>query len=680
MPDIPASAEERKALERRHKRFLSGESVERDGVRDFVLDSWLRCRELFSRRSGPVFHVLPERELEDRRKLNAAILTHAAPVMHSVFELFDGPEAGIKGVDCCVFVTDRDGVLLAKLDNHPFPLRVGMSMEEKLIGTNSVYSCIENRYISTVYGFEHYFGDFSEHVASSAPIITEDGVVHGAFGVLLHCRGYDLSVKVVSDIAAKAISSLVNAEVHRSYRSFLLDYIEDAVIYIDKSRHVLSFNRMASETFPGIRAGAELTSVIPFTPDFGERLGEGKDLTFFATLRGHPRRGTAFYTTLNHDHLGGAVLILRRARKIRELAAYVATPGALYSFEDIMGESRALRRTVELARKASSGDMTTLITGESGTGKELFAHAMHNAGARARQPFIIVNCGALPQGLIQSELFGYEEGSFTGASLRGKVGKFELADGGTIFLDEVGELPLDVQANLLRFLQSGELSKIGSARPRRVDVRVIAATNRDLPELIRRGRFRQDLFYRLNVFPLHIPALREREGDVVLLARHFARVFSRAARGRDIPLSKESLDNLAAHDWPGNVRELENCIRLHVNLAEGDVISVPPFSVSREGETFAEGFAGRKDSFERKLLAEALENNGGNIRRAASFLGMPLSTMYAKIKKYNLLPGRLKASSTLPDSPERDREIAQLISRLAPESKESLYHFLKSLV
>lgn len=265
--------------------------------------------------------------------------------------------------------------------------------------------------------------------------------------------------------------------------------------------------------------------------------------------------------------------------------------------------------------------------------------------------------------------------------MRGKVGKFELADGGTIFLDEVGELPLDVQANLLRFLQSGELSKIGSARPRRVDVRVIAATNRDLPELIRRGRFRQDLFYRLNVFPLHIPALREREGDVVLLARHFARGIFPGGPGAGIsPLSKESLDNLAAHDWPGNVRELENCIRLHVNLAEGDVISVPPFSVSREGETFAEGFAGRKDSFERKLLAEALENNGGNIRRAASFLGMPLSTMYAKIKKYNLLPGRLKASATLPDSPERDREIAQLISRLAPESKESLYHFLKSLV
>ena len=518
MPDIPVSGEEHLALERRHRAFKAGTPVERDGIRDFILDSWLRCRER-SRRDRPKFHILPEKELEERRQRCSVILTHAAPVMHSVFELLNGPEKGIKGVKCCVFVTDRDGVLLAGLNNHPFPFRPGLVCSEELLGTNSVQSCIENRYISTVYGFEHYFEDFSGQVSSAAPIITEDGVVHGAFGVLLHCGDYDFSIKAMSDIAAKAVSSSVNAGIHRSYREFLLDHIDDAIIYIDKELRVLSFNRVAAENFTDLREGAELLELIPFAPDFGERLD--RDLTdFFTVLRGRPRKGTAFYATVSHDHLGGAVIILRRARRVRELAARVATPGALYRFEDIMGESPALRGTIELARKASAGDMTTLVTGESGTGKELFAHAIHNAGARAKCPFLIVNCGALPQGLIQSELFGYEEGTFTGASLRGKVGKFELADGGTIFLDEVGELPLDVQDNLMRFLQSGELSKIGSARPHRVDVRVIAATNRDLPELIRQGRFRQDLFWRLNGFPLRIPALRERGDDVILLARH----------------------------------------------------------------------------------------------------------------------------------------------------------------
>lgn len=681
MPDIPASREEHLALEQRHRDFKAGKEVERDGVRDFVLDSWLRCRAHFSAQSRPEFRILPEKELEACRSGNRLVLASAAPVMHSVFDLLTGPEECIKGVRCCVFVTDRSGVLLTKLDSQPFPVRPGMVFDERLIGTNSVHSCMENRYIATVYGLEHYFEEFSGYVASAAPIITEDGVVHGAFGVLMHCGDYDLSIKAMSDIASKAVSSLMNSSVHRSHREFLLDHIDDAIIYTDREQRVLSFNRVAAETFKELREGADISELSPFGEEFRKCLRERRKLTdFFMSLRSRPGKGMSFYVTVSYDNLSGAVLILRRGRKVRELAARVASSGAVYSFDDIMGKSRALSRTIELARKASAGDMTTLITGESGTGKELFAHAIHNAGSRARHPFLIVNCGALPQGLIQSELFGYEEGTFTGASLRGKVGKFELADGGTIFLDEVGELPLDVQANLLRFLQSGELSTIGSARPRKVDVRVIAATNRDLPEFIRQGRFRQDLFYRLNVFPLRIPALREREDDVSLLARHFTRTFSLAARGRVLSLAEESFGNLAAHDWPGNVRELENCIRLQVNLAEGDVIYVPPLSGAREAAAVAEGFGGRKGAFEKKLLCEALESNRGNVRKAASFLGIPLSTMYSKIKRYNLLPDRIKTAECSPGSPEWDREIGRLLSRLPPEAKESLHRFLKSLI
>lgn len=682
MPDIPVSREEHHALEQRHRDFKAGKSVERDGIRDFILDSWLRCRELFSTQGGPEIRVLPEAELEECRHRSSLVLANAAPVMHSIFQLLKGPAKGIKGVKCCVFVTDSEGVVLAKLDNHAFALRPGMILHERLLGTCSVHSCIENRYIATVYGFEHYFDQFSEYVSSAAPIITEDGMVHGAFGVLLHCAEYDLSIKAMSDIASKAVSSLVNSSIHRSYREFLLDHIDNAIIYIDREQRVLSFNRVAAGTFAQLREGADIHGMIPFTPDFRKFLREERKLVdFFMTLRERPGKSMSFYVTASYDNLGGAVLILRRGKEVRELAARVATPGAVYEFADIMGKSPALGRTIELARKAAAGDMITLITGESGTGKELFAHAIHNASARAKRPFLIVNCGALPQGLIQSELFGYAEGSFTGASLRGKVGKFEMAAGGTLFLDEVGELPLDVQANLLRFLQNGELSKIGSAHPSRVDVRVIVATNRDLQELIRQERFRQDLFYRLNVFPLHVPPLREREGDVVLLAQHFARTFSQATRGSSLSLSRESLGNLTTHDWPGNVRELENCIRLRVNLAEGNEIFVPALARPREaGKAVAEGFARCKDSFEKKLLAQALESNQGNIRSTASFLNIPLSTTYSKIRKYNLAPRRLKNPAFPSDLPVQDREIDQLLSRLTPESKESLHSFLKSLL
>lgn len=249
MPDIPASREEHLALEQRHRDFKAGKQVDRDGVRDFVLDSWLRCRAHFSAQSRPEFRILPEKELEACRSGNGLVLANAAPIMHSVFELLTGPKEDIKGVRCCVFVTDSSGVLLTKLDSQPFPIRPGMVFDERLIGTNSVHSCMENRYISTVYGFEHYFEEFSGYVASAAPIITEDGVVHGAFGVLLHCGDYDLSIKAMSDVASKAVSSLVNSSVHRSHREFLLDHIDDAIIYTDREQRVLSFNRVAAETF-----------------------------------------------------------------------------------------------------------------------------------------------------------------------------------------------------------------------------------------------------------------------------------------------------------------------------------------------------------------------------------------------------------------------------------------------
>lgn len=681
MPDIPRTRSEKCGLERRYNDFKAGRPIVRDGVRDFILDSWLRCRKSFPKQEAPRLHFVQGRELEDRILRNGFILKNAAPIMQSVFDLLTGPDVGIKGVECCVFIADKGYVLLKSLNSGSFPIKEGFVFDEELIGTNSVYSCILNRYIATVYGLEHYFGAFAGYVASSSPIITEDGTVHGAFGVLLHCDDYDLSIKAMSDISAKAVSSLVNADIHKSHREFLLDHIDDAIIYTDHERRILSFNRLAAESFKDIAEMTDVLECIPFPRDFRQRFLDRKDIAnFYTTLKSPSRKGTSFYVTVKYDHLNGSAIILHRAKKIRELAAQVATSGAVYRFEDILGDSPELQKTIRLARKAASGEMTTLITGESGTGKELFAHAIHNESARAGKPFLIVNCGALPQSLIQSELFGYEEGTFTGASVRGKVGKFELADGGTLFLDEVGELPLDVQANLLRFLQCGEISKIGASQPHRVNVRVIAATNRDLRQLAGQGRFREDLFYRLNAFPLRIPALRERGDDALLLARLFARKFSVAAKGRPLPLTEDAAAHLAAYGWPGNVRELENCIQLHVNLAEGDAINIPPLAPEHQEATVPiEGFSTQKNVFEKKLIAEALERYGGNVKKTASFLHVPLSTLYNKIKRYNLFPQRLKAPEPT-DTHEQDKELGMLVSRLSPQSKESLRLFLKTLV
>lgn len=683
MPDIPRTAQESRELEQRHRAFKAGQPVEKDGIRDFVLDSWLRCRTYFSPQVRPTLRTLHGRELEKRVRDNAFVTHNATPVMHSVFALLKGPDAGIKGINCSVFITDNEGVTLKVLGDDTMPLQAGFVFDERSIGSNSVHSCILNRYISTIYGFEHYFEEFSSYVASASPLITEDGSVHGAFGVLLHCQEYDLSIKAMSDVSAKAISSLMNAGIHKSHREFLLDHIDDAIIYTNEQHKILTFNHQSREFFPEIKEMDDLATHVQFPEDFLHRLHNRAPLSnTYITIRNSLRKSISFYVTVNYDQFRGTTLILRRARKVRELATQVAARGAVYRFDDILGESSALRQTKTLAGKAAGGDMTTLITGESGTGKELFAHAIHNAGSRADKPFLVVNCGALPQSLVQSELFGYEEGAFTGASLRGKAGKFELADGGTIFLDEIGELPLDVQANLLRFMQSGEISKIGAAQPQMVNVRVIAATNRELQSLAAQGRFREDLFYRLNAFPIRIPPLRERQGDAVLLAEYFAQTFSVAVKGRPCPLSAASKAAIAACAWPGNVRELEYCIQLHVNLMDGNVIEIPPLSLERRDQPAhvrVEGFETQKNSFERQLIAESLNTYGGDVKQVSAHLNIPVSTLYSKIKKHGLLTLHGKADTQNPDPAAQDRELGILLSRLSPNAKESLCNFLRQM-
>ena len=244
-----------------------------------------------------------------------------------------------------------------------------------------------------------------------------------------------------------------------------------------------------------------------------------------------------------------------------------------HNFEEIIGRSAALKKVLRGAEQVASSDATVLIRGETGTGKELVARAIHNLSQRKDTPLVKVNCGAIPANLVESELFGHEKGAFTGA-LQRRIGRFEMADGGTIFLDEVGELPLDTQVKLLRVLQDGEFERVGSSKPVKVDVRVIAATNRNLSAAIKEGAFRQDLFYRLNVFPLDMPPLRERKTDIPLLANFFMNKFGKKM-GKDIKgVSKATLERMESYSWPGNIRELQNVIERAVVTASGSTIEI----------------------------------------------------------------------------------------------------------
>ncbi len=318
-----------------------------------------------------------------------------------------------------------------------------------------------------------------------------------------------------------------------------------------------------------------------------------------------------------------------------------------YGFPRIVGESDAIKRSVAETQRVAQTEATVLLLGESGTGKELFALAIHHLSNRRDQPFVAINCAAIPETLIENELFGHERGAFTGANDR-RLGKFELASGGTVFLDEIGELPLAVQGKLLRAIEEREVDRIGGRAPVAVDVRVVAATNKDLRGAVDKGEFRGDLFFRLAVFPIEIPPLRERSEDVILLGRHFAAQLGKELRGREATLSESTVAALRAHSWPGNVRELENSIERacilsdstaleprDLGLAGEDVRDAQAFGFDTSG-TLSEATERAVQLIERQKIAETLSSHDGNKTRAAETLGVSYKTLLTKIKDYDL--------------------------------------------
>lgn len=322
---------------------------------------------------------------------------------------------------------------------------------------------------------------------------------------------------------------------------------------------------------------------------------------------------------------------------------------AKYTFDHIIGKNGGLKEVVHIAKRAAESDLPILIMGESGTGKELFAQAIHNASNRAKRPFIPVNCAAIPSTLLESELFGYEEGAFTNAKKGGKIGLFELANGGTIFLDEIGDLSYDLQAKLLRVLQERTIRRVGDTREREIDVRIIAATNKDLQQLVTKNCFREDLFYRLNVITLQLPPLRDRKEDIPALIDSMLRSSSMNGFHTTYSISKEALNVLQFYDWPGNVRELKNAIDYAVCMAEGTEIHIhnlPPF-IART-EFICEALNQRQsnqtlkraiDEAERKIILETLYRFGSHVegkKKSAEVLGISLATLYNKLKKFNL--------------------------------------------
>jgi len=324
------------------------------------------------------------------------------------------------------------------------------------------------------------------------------------------------------------------------------------------------------------------------------------------------------------------------AKRIKQLEKQL---GNKHSFDSIIGESKAIQKAMDLAKKVAITDTTVLLTGETGTGKEVFAHAIHQESGRSQKSFVAINCSAFSKDLLESEMFGHKAGAFTGAT-KDQKGLFEEANHGTIFLDEIGEMALDLQAKLLRVLEAGEFIRVGDSKPTKVDVRIIAATNRDLQQEIEKGSFRSDLFYRISVFQIHLPPLRERLNDIEQLAKHFLLSFSLKTNKQVVSINSDYFETLKQHTWKGNIRELKNVIERSVilcdNVLNASYLPVEmqlPIKETKTGKTLS---AFDLASAEKLHIQKVLNYTGGNKTRAAELLNIALTTLYRKISEYGL--------------------------------------------
>ena len=354
------------------------------------------------------------------------------------------------------------------------------------------------------------------------------------------------------------------------------------------------------------------------------------------------RKGAYDYVTkpfVNEDILQTVKNAIQQRELFRENRALRRELNKQFAFSEIIGKSDALQKIFTLVKKIADTNATVLIQGESGTGKELIARAIHVNSARASNQFLAVNCGALPESLLESELFGHTKGSFTGA-VSDKKGLFRAASGGTLFLDEIGEMPIALQVKLLRALQEHEVTPVGATEPLRFDARIVAATNKNLEQEVKEQKFREDLFYRLNVIELTVPPLRERIEDIALLAKHFVAKSARIQNSAEKVVTRDAMEALANYEWPGNVRELENAIERAFILSgeEIDVESLPQKLREKAGRSFRtrddEGFRPTLEELERRYLMEVLGSVGEDKTKAAHILGIDLSTLYRKLKRY----------------------------------------------
>lgn len=602
-------------------------------------------------RPGPAW-ILQGSDLAAVLEENEALIQVAKPFMEILYDV-------LRDSGFSIYLTDRYGVVLTIIGDADIlegqakaRIVVGSDMSEKSTGTNSMGAALHEDCSIQTSGEDHFIKAFYIWTCSAAVIHDENGDIIGCLNLTgwrqsAHPHTLGLVVAAVKSIEHQLTAEKAEMELKGAYEylSTVMDSMSSGFFAADTKGVVKAVNKNLCRMLEIDREEILRKNAHQLLENWDwiinqlreKNTFENREIIYFGNQKKN-RFDLSVYPIKNQNgKITGTVAVFKDIQNVYNMVNKYTGMIAAYTFDDIIGESRSILKLKAQAKSISDSPSTVLIQGESGTGKELIAQSIHNNSSRKNGSFVAINCGAIPKSLIESELFGYEEGAFTGAKRGGHPGKFELANGGTLFLDEIGEMPLDMQVSLLRVLQEGCVNRLGGNKCTITDVRIIAATNKDLKKEIERGTFREDLYYRLSVIPIYVPPLREREGDIDLMIKHFLKVKA-VKLGKPIPkVQPDIYEKLLRYHWPGNIREMENCIENIVNMDGNTTLEFEIQEADRylpEPDRRLTYDMCSLEEWEKRAILACVEKCGGNITRAAQVLGVNRSTLHAKINKY----------------------------------------------
>jgi len=655
-----SSLENIKKIEKARKKFIATGEIDSPVVRPIIADSWKRCKlagvDPYSKKSAA---PLSNKEIKTLLERNIYLIEASWPILQMVGEM-------IKSSGFRIDLSDKNGYILKIIgdkkileESEKIGVVIGSNRSETIVGTNSIGMTFFTGEPVQIIGPEHYNLYPRYWTCSSAPLRDSSGKIIGVVNMsgkyhLLHKHTLGMVVSIAKAIenALRIDEKVYELGTTNGFLKTIIESISDGLMVIDKDGKIIHLNSLAGKIL-----GKEHEEVIGKPMDKLIRTNFSL-LDILNTRKGYLEKEiivSPFYSKESSRYLlteklvenvegksQGIMALFKEMKKVHRLVGGIIGANPMLNFSNIIGNNEKLSRAVNLAKVASVSDCKILIHGESGTGKEIFAQAIHNSSNRQDKPFIAINCAAIPRDLVESELFGYEEGAFTGARRGGKPGKFELVEGGTLFLDEIESLPLEAQPKLLRVVESNQLMRVGGNKLIPIDIRIVSSTNRDLLHMVKEGNFREDLYYRLNTVTIDIPLLRERKDDIPLLVEYICNKIGQKLDKNKIEVDKEVLKLLCNYNWPGNVRELENILESAILLSKGNriTIEVIPENVGRF-ENRNINIEEKKEinsliNVEKETILEALRESKNNISKTSRMLEIDRSTLYRKIKKYNI--------------------------------------------